>query len=346
VGTQVDFSLGMAVETAYGVPVVVSRFFESPVKWQYKPVKVQGKGMRPTKVVDRLNRNTLARIEVTGEQEVEIGTKGFGLLLQAALGSVTNTLIKVGLTAYQQVHTLTLTDPVNSYTVQGVLPFLGGGAANPHTFTGCVVDGITLEAKEGEILTAKLDWLGRDMVTNIAAAAASYPVSELFTFVHGTISTGTITPPTATSLAFAGVTIANVSEFSLSIKNGLDKGGYNLGGAGKRTRKNEIGPRKISGKIKAEYTDNTLRDAYINQTPLGLVLTFQYTAGGSLGTDGIGDPVYPTLQIVLPAILTKGDIPASDGGSPISLDIDFDAFDNGSAAQAIWIVYRTTDVTP
>ena len=43
--------------------------------------------------------------------------------------------------------------------------------------------------------------------------------------------------------------------------------------------------------------------------------------------------------------LLKGEVPASKDGSPITLSIDFEAFDNGSAAQPIWIVYRTLDTT-
>ncbi|MEB0303816.1 phage tail tube protein [Cryobacterium sp. 10I1] len=346
-GTQVDFSLGLAVETVYGTLVTVTRFFESAVKWKYKPVKVQGKGMQPTKAVNRLNRNTLARIEASGEQTIEIPTKGFGVLLQAVFGTLTNTLVAAGATGYQQVHTLATTDPVKSHTIQGVLPTLGGGAGNPHTFSGCVADAITFDVKEGSILTAKIDWLAKTMVTSTAAAAATYPVADLFTFVQGTIFKDITSVPTSTDLAKGTTALANVTEFSLTVKNNLDKGGYNLGGAGQRSRKNLLGVRSITGKMKIEYTDNIMRDAYIAQSSLGLVLTFTYTAGGTLGFDLVGpDPIYPTFQIVLPAILLGGDIPSSNDGQPITLDIDFEAFDNGTAAQSIWVVYRTADLVP
>ncbi|MEB0001602.1 phage tail tube protein [Cryobacterium sp. RTC2.1] len=344
--TQVDYSLGLGVESSYGTAVTVGRFFESEVKWKYKPVKVQGKGMQPTKAVNRLKRNTLARIEASGDQEVEVLTKGFGVLLQAVFGGLTNTLVAAGATGYQQVHTLATTDPVRSHTVQGVLPTLGGGAGNPHTFTGCVADSITFDVKEGGILTAKIAWLAKTMSTSISAAAASYPVADLFSYVNGAIYKDVTSVPTTTSLAVGTTALANVTEFSLTVKNNLDKAGYNLGGGGVRVRENLLGVRSITGKMKIEYSDNLLRDAYIAQTPLGLVLTFTQVASGALGYDLTPDPIYPTVQIVLPSLLLGGNIPESNGGAPIVIDIDFEAFDNGTAAQPIWVVYRTADTAP
>ena len=93
---------------------------------------------------------------------------------------------------------------------------------------------------------------------------------------------------------------------------------------------------ELSGKMTAEYTDNTLRDAYLSQSAMSLVLTFEHNVAVS-GT------LKPTLQIVLPAIRLKGEVPASDGGNAIKQSIDFEAFDDGVSAQPIYVVYRTLD---
>jgi hypothetical protein len=334
-GTQLDFSVGLAAESTWNTAVTVSRFFESEAKFKWDVKRVQGKGLRPTKGVQRLNRNTPSRFEGGGVQMVEANTRGLGILLNAVLGSVTNTLVSGG--TYQQVHTLTQTDPVNSYTIQEVLPLVGGGAGQPHTFTGCVADTLDLEVKEGDIVSFKIGWLAAKLSTAIGAAATSYPATDgLFTFTQAAIAIGgTLTAPTATALAsITGSPLATISDPSLSIKNNLDKKNYNAGGAGFMSRKPVLGARQIMGKFTAEYTDNVLRDAYLAKTPLTLLLTFTHDDGVSV------------LQIALPSILLNGDIPTSNGGDPVEVPVDFEVFDNGTAAQPIWVIYRTLDTAP
>lgn len=337
--TQLDFSVSIAKETTYGQVATPTRAIESEAKFKYDIQKVQGKGMRPSKRVQRGKRSSLARLVASGDTPFEIPTSGFGLFLNAVLGVVTNTVVPtLTPTRYQQVHTLTKTDPIDSYTIQEIIPLIGGAAGQPHTFTGCVADSIDIEAKEGEIVTAKISWLGKGMNTATPAAAAVYPggnADGVFTFVHGTIGlSGTLTPPTATVLgSLSGSPAANISDISVSIKNNLDTGGYNLGGAGSRSRKNVLGVGAITGKLTAEYDSNTLRDAYLNQTFLPLVLTFLHDDGVSV------------LQIILPAILLKGEVPTTNGGAPATQSIDFEAYDNDVAAESIYVVIRTVDTT-
>lgn len=340
--TQLDYSVGLGKEATYGVGVTPTRFFESDASMKYDVQKTQSKNFRAGSRVNRQNRNVLKHIEVSGDQTIEAATKGLGFLLEAVFGVNTNTLVpSTTPPVYQQVHTLRTTDPVTSYTIQEVLPTIGGGAGQPHTFVGCVADSIEFSAKEGGIVECKLSWLGKDMNTATAAAAASYPVGdELFTFVQGSIGyAGSLTEPTPTALAaLSGQASSNINDFSLSVKNNLDSGGYNFGGKGKRSRPNVLGMAELTGKLTAEYTDNTLRDAYIAQTPLPLVLTFTSADADANGGKG------PILQIVLPAILLKGEIPTSNDGKPIEQSIDFEVFDNATASKPIWVVYRTYDI--
>ncbi|MGZ0067861.1 phage tail tube protein [Microbacterium arborescens] len=341
--TQLDFSVGIGKETTYGAPVAPTRFVESPAKIKYDVKTVQSKGLRPGKGVNRLNRHSVARFEGSGDLSLDVPTRGFGFLLNAVMGAVANTLV-AGTTPplYQQNHTLSTTDPVPTYTIQEVLPTLGGVNSHPHTFTGCAFDSLELSAKEGSIVEAKFALTARELQTAFAAAATSYPADDsLFTFVHGAIGIGgTLTEPTTTApAALSGTPAANVADFSISVKRALDSDGWNLGGAGLRSRAPVLGRPELTGKLTAEYTDNTLRDAYLSQTPLPVVLTFTHNVIAS-GTHK------PMLQVVLPAVRLKGEIPSSDDGNPIKISADFEAFDNGTAAQPIWIVYRTLDTTP
>jgi hypothetical protein len=345
--SQVDFSVGMGKETTYGVPVVASRFFEAEAKMKLSISRVQGKGLRPTKTVNRLSRSSISRYEVMGEQQVEALTSGLGYLINAVMGSVTSTVIPTATpAAYQQVHTLSDNDPVASYTIQEVLPMLGGVGVGVHTFAGCVAESLDIEAKEGAVVTAKISWLGKDVAHGGTPAAASYPASDaMFTFVHGAIvHGGVLVPPTATAVASltGGTAAVNIVDFSLSIKNNLDTGGFNLGGAGKRSRVNALGIRAISGKVTAEFSDEVLRTAFTSQTPMPIVLTFAHDV--SMATVS-SVAIYPTIQIVLPSVIFKGELPTSNGGAPITMSLDFDAYDNGTAAEPVWITYRTLDTS-
>ncbi|KQR91288.1 MAG: hypothetical protein J0I33_00120 [Microbacterium ginsengisoli] len=331
--TQLDFTVGLAKETTYGTAATVSRFFETEAKAKYDVQTIKGKGLRPTKGVARTSRHSISRFEGSAEIELDAPTRGLGYLLNALMGAQTTTLVAGAL--YQQVHTLSTTDPVPSYTMQEVLPVIGGLNAYPHTFTGCVFDTLDLAVKEGEYVSAKFGLTMRQLSTLVAAAAASYPTDDtLFTFVQGAIIIGgTLTPPTNTAMAtLSGTAAVNITGLDLSLKRNLDKGGWNLGGAGLRSRAPQLGRPEITGKLTAEYIDNTLRDAYLSQTALPVLLTF--TSGVSV------------LQIVLPAVRLGGEVPTSNGGDPITQEIPFEAFDDGSAAQPIWIVYRSTDTAP
>ncbi len=338
--TQLDFSMGLAKETTYKTAVAPSRFFESEAKLKYDVNTVTGKGLRPTKGVDRTSRNSIAHFEGDGDIELDVPTRGFGFLLNALLGSVTSTLIPTTTPSfYQQNHVLSITDPVPTFTVQEILPALGGANAYPHTFSGCAFDSLELSAKEADTLSAKFSITAAQLSTAFAAQATSYPSDDaLFTFVHGSIGIGgTLTEPTTTALAsLSGTPAANVQDFTVTVKRNLDDAGWNLGGAGYRSRPPALGKPELSGKLTVEYTDNALRDAYLAQTTLPLVLTFTHDVAVS-GT------YKPTLQIVLPAVRLQGEVPTSNGGDVITQSVDFTGFDNGTAAQPIWFIYRTLD---
>ncbi|CAH0310369.1 hypothetical protein SRABI128_04490 [Microbacterium sp. Bi128] len=115
-----------------------------------------------------------------------------------------------------------------------------------------------------------------------------------------------------------------------------------MGGAGLRSRRPVYGRPEISGSFTAEYSSNVLRDAYLAQTPLALHLTFTHSDVISTG----GSASNALLQIIIPSLRLKGDVPGSNGGEPITQSIDWEAFDNDTASQPIYIVYRTLDTTP
>lgn len=346
--TQLDFSLGIGQESVYGTPVAVTRFPESDAVLKYEIGTVDGKGLRPRKGVKRLQRNSVSKYEGKGSISLDVSTRGFGYLLNAVMGSVQNTIIPSSTPPlYQQNHTLSTADPIATYTIQELLPTIGGDNTFPHTFTGCAFESVEISAKEGGILEAVFEVITRALSTTEAAATPSYPTDDaLLTFVHGSVKIGSgaaPTLPTATSLAFYSQSSSvNVKDVTVRVKRNLDGNGWNLGGAGLRSRRPVLGRPEISGSLTVEYTDNTLRDAYLAQTPLAMVLTFTHDAVISSG----GAATTAALQITIPSLRLKGEVPGSNGGEPITQSIDWEAFDNGTAAQPIVISYRTLDTLP
>jgi hypothetical protein len=343
-GTALDVSIGLGAETTYGTEVAVTRFFEAAETFDKKLGLEQGSGLRPGKRVNRLNRNVVTKTEVAGDLSLDLTTRGLGYLINAVLGSVTNTLVPSSTPpVYQQVHTATLTDLLRSYTIQKGLPPLNGGSVVPITMLGCMADTLDLDVKGTGIVSGKIGWVGKDAKRDTPYAAPSYPVDAgLFTNVHASLSLGgTVTPPTLTALATGGTAVNNFRDFSLSLKNNLDSDGFNIGGAGKRSRANQLARLEITGKGTAEFESTTLLDAYWSQTELPLVLTLSHdvTIEPTLGLKSL-------IQVVLPSVRLKGDTPKSNGGAPITQSIEFEAFDNGIAAQPIYIVVRTLDTAP
>ena len=337
--TQLDCSIGLKKETTYGTGVTVDQFLEfTSESLDRKATYVQGKGLRVGARVARADRRYLGKEVSEGGITVEAASKGLGILLNAALGTVTTTVVPAQTPAvYQQVHTPATTDPLNSYTIQKGIPPLGGGATTPITFLGAQCKSLELSAKAGDIVEVATDWTAREVVTATAYAPPSYPTGiELFTFVHGAICVGgTVTGPTATAIATGGTAVANINEFSLKWDNGLDDAGWNLGGAGKRSRRAVAGVGGLSGKLTAEYDSTVLRDAYLAQTDLSLLLTFTHSAT-------IGTNAKPVLQVWVPVINLEGGLPTANGGDVITQSIDFTGLDNLTNAP-LTIVYVSTD---
>ena len=337
---QQDAQLGIKAETTFGTAATVDQFVEySSESFDRKPVYAVSSSLRPGMRVARGRRRVLVKEDAAGSLTFEAPTRGLGTFLKAALGAVTNTAVVGDATVFQQVHTPAVDDLAKSYTIQKGLPLLAG-AVQPMTFLGCMCEALSIDFGNSAIVTISTDWVAREVKTDVALATATYPLADLFTFVHGAITLGgTVTPPTATALASGGTAVANIVSGSVKWENALDGGGWNLGGAGRRSRAAALGQGKIGGQIVAEYDSNVLRDAYMAGTPLAMVLTFQHS--GTIGTAS-----KPTLQVVIPSIYLEGELPKTNNGAPIQQSIGITGLDPEVAGtKPIYVVYRSLDTT-
>jgi len=336
--TQLDVALGLKEETTYGTYVVPDKFPEFiSEEFAWEPTFSEGTANRYGRRTIMGSRRVLVKEQVTGTFEMEAATKGLGILFKAALGTGVSTVASGS--AYQQLLTPTISDPLPSYTIQKGIPLVGGGAAQPISFLGCVCTGFELAAKNGAVPTLKFNWVGKGVDTASAFATPSYPAGlELFSFVGGSIKIGgSVTPPTTTALSSGGTAAGNVTEVELTYEGVTDEGGFFLGGSGKRGRRQTAGVRSLTGTITAEYDSNTLRDAFLNQTDLALVLKFEHNSI-------ITGAIKPTLEITIPVIRLDGELPkAGEAGEVITQSIGFTMVDGGVATHPVYVAIITAE---
>lgn len=329
--TPQDASIGIFVESTYKTPGTPTRwweYYDESLDWD-KNVK-QGKGLRPLSRVDRSGRRTVPSAMGKGDFSLECISKGMGLFWQGCLGAGVSTNVSTGV--FQQVFTLGDTPP--SWTLQKGIPELGG-TVDPYTFEGVMVDTWELDFPNADICAVKATLDIGDLITSQAYTAPSYASApNLFHFAGGSVSTGTLTPPTATALGSAVTNVGDIRGGSLVVGNNLGGNRLNMGGAGRKSKPYIGGNRSIQLKLDAEYDATTFRDAVLNETPLCVLLNW---IAGSL-TAG-----FETLQVIIPELKADSELPKTNGQDLVIQSMSFTGLDNLTAAQPIWVVSRTSD---
>lgn len=341
---QSDYTVGLGKETTYGTAVAPTRFYSADATLKETVETVQGKSHRPGHRVARAAARPIVKRESSGDITLDAMSVGLGFILAAFFGGATTT--QIGATAaHQQVHTMRKSDWSDSYTIQQGIPRLGSSVVDAYTYAGAQCASLDIEAKDAQIVSIKSSWIARSLVLDQPLAPASYPAAlELFTYVGGAVALGggAFTAPTATALATGGAAIADVREVSLSLSNGLDSNGFNLGSGGRRSRpaayRGGAGD-AISGSLTLEYSSRTFVDAYLAQADLSLILTFQ-------GTQEIAEGIVPVLQLVVPLVRLDGDVPTSNDGDVITVQHRFTGLSGAIAPEPVYAVYRSLDTAP
>lgn len=327
----IDSSIGIAKETTHKTYVAPTRHYDfnsESLKWTKN--SKSGRGIRVGSRVARASRRVVPTAEGGGDFSVDVMSRGMGLLWDAAFGQNTNTSVPAG--GYQQV--FTIADSLAPYTIQkGVVR--PNGTVDALSFLGCVCSGFEIDSPNGEIITAKFTWDAADFTTAQSYVTPSYPTEgEVMHFGQVTAAIGgTITAPTTTALgSSASALTVCVRDFNLQVNSNLDSKRFCYGGSGRKAQQIAM-TRAITGKFTAEYDQTTLRDAFLNDTNVSILIT---ATGSSIGTNNAA------LQIVLPVTRLNGDIPEAQAGGVVTIDHSFEVFDGLSQAP-ITLVAVTAD---
>lgn len=323
--TQLDSVLTLGREAAYGQTAPRTdalQFTQETI--DYKLTATDSQGMRPGRRTTQPFQRAINKIEVGGDVTTDCYAAQLGIMLEAFMGNAVHTQLP-GSDAWQHLYT-PQADPLPFYSFQKQVPLLNSDQLQLFTFTGMQCSALELDLKNGADPTIKTTWVGCNLdTTDTQADVPVYPVDDyIFTFVDAAITIGgTVTPPTATALAAGGTEVATVTDATITLDNGVDSAGFNIGGKGARTRPVAALLQKLTGKLTAEFSDTAFWAAYQGQAPLSLVLDFAGPAA-----DG-GNPY--ALQVFLPVIKLEGELPQVQAGSIVTQSVSFTAFHDVTA---------------
>ena len=323
IGAGIGASLGIKTEATFNTAVTVDRFYEfNSESTKYVKNTVVGQGLRAGGLVPRSQRRVVTTFAASGDFEIDLPSKGLGLLLAHSMGSFPTPSTTAGVYTY----VFTLGDPyTKSFTTEVGVPEYDGQMTSKK-LTGCKIASFDLSVGAGDIAKGKftIDAAGLTQTEASVATPSFSAATNLFHFAQGAITDNVST------------TYANIKDFDISVDNALKTDRYNLGSVGAKQEPIINGFRNITGKITAEFTDTVLLAKFLADTTAGLKLTFTGAAIGS-GSE------FETLEIKLPAVKFDGDTPAVSGPGVIDVTFNFTAYDDGTNAP-LTITYKTTDI--
>lgn len=335
--TPQDYSLNVSTEASYGTYLAGTRAFEfNDESFDFTPERADGRGLKVGARGDLAYRSVDTIKQGAGSLTIPAATKGMGILLSAALG--TNSVTLVSGSTYQ--HNYTLGDTPSSLSIQKGAPRTTSGTVDAYSFLGCMVDSWSFDGANSDLPTFTFDFDIRSLDTAQSFAALTYPslaTGSFYSFKDAaTTYGGTVTNPTTTAIATGGTTVTDFRDFKFEVNNNLAKDRFNMVGTGLKSKPTP-GFREITGSFTAEYDATTYRDDYIANTSRPLVVT--YTSAESLST---GTSI---LQFVFPDIKLRSAIPVANNGDLVTVEHQFKAYQATTSAQMIYVVLRTSDTT-
>lgn len=318
IGSGLSAQLMMKAESAYGTPVTVDRAYEFNTESISHDLVEIGSGGLGRGTVLRSDRVKSFTRNHSGDIEMDVLNKNFGLLFQHMLGQNTVT----GATA-NKTHTCVLDSLAQQgkfMTVQVGRPDVGG-TVRAFTYEGGKITSWELMCDVDGPLKLKTSWDFENVLTATALATPSWVATqEMFIFNEGAVTIGGST--------------AYAKSLSLTGTRALSTDRRFLGG----TKKEPLagGMTEIGGSLGMEFEDLTHWGSAIAGTVQAMVFTF------TLATIIPTTAVAFSLTITLPAVKFLEAKPNVGGPSIVPLSLPFKALDNGSDP-VISLVYVTSD---
>ena len=258
----ISSQLGLVAESTYGTGVVVTRFLEFlSESMKLDVARVESKGLRSGQRMQRFDHWAAGKRAASGNIEMEVANRGFGLLLTTmGLGALTTTASGTG-----WKHRGTIGDLFGDMmTIQVGRPDVSG-TVQPFTYLGCKVAEWELVQEIDEILKLNLTVDARDETTATALASATAPtLSELYHWggFALTVGGGAFEP----------------TSFKLGCNNGLKTDRHHLRGATLKKEPIEEKMREVTFEMDGEFESLTAYNRYVNGTDTAIIATWTAVA--------------------------------------------------------------------
>lgn len=314
--------------TGYGSPSTVTRFLEfTKESLKLDQQRIESAGIRAGNTVLRSDRWKVNKKGVKGDLELEVPTKGFGLVLAHVFGKDAVITTPVGGTLTRD-QTFTLGDPFNrSLTIQKGVPDTAGGSSNVRAFTevGCKLTDMELDNDVDGFLNAKLTVDGQDERTDIALATAAYAAAfETLSFIGA-------------QCTVAGANV-DARKAGIKLSRGFADSRYFLRGNTKKKEPLLNALADISGDIELEFDSLAHYNRFASSTEAGAMAAITMLWQGAL----IETTLNYQLLITMPLCRFEGDTPEVDGMDVVAVDYPFKVLWDGTT-EPITVVYRSTD---
>lgn len=318
IGSGIGAQVGLGEESAYGTLVTPTRFLEfNSESIEVDVGKLESRGIGSGRFL-RADRVKTYVKSAKGSLELDVMTKGFGLVFKHMLGSYANTLV-----AGSERKATVTPDPAalagKSLTVQVGRPDVGG-TVRPFTFKGGKVADWELKCALDDILKLNLNLDFQGVETTTALAAASYPTgAEAFVFTEGALTLG------GTTTAVKSVSVKGNNALALERRFLAN------------TKKEPIanGEATVLGDLDCEFEDLAAYTAWVAGTQAELVLTF-----ASPTVIAGGGPY--KLVVTLPKVEYRGSTPKVGGPDLVMQPRPFKALYDGTN-EIITLAYHSTD---
>jgi hypothetical protein len=325
IGSGLGAQIGIAAETTYGTYVAPTKFPEfNKESLVLKKTTATSSGIAAGRLMARSDRRVVTQREAAGSIDLEVPNKGFGILLQALMGTTVTPVQQGATTAYLQTHTLA-DNFGKSLTIQKGVPLTTGTVVDK-TFVGCKVISAEFSCEVGGMLMCTLEIDGRNCDETQTLAVASYPTTSVFHFGQMGLKTGSFGAETA---------LDGVRKVSIKIERpaATDRFYANQSALKAEPILNDL--TKISGSLEMDYVATTVDDLHTSDGATSLVWEFI----GSVIEGAFSE----TFRIKLPAIKVDDSPPTVEGPEVVKPTFNFTALYDGTNATAI--EYMSADVT-
>lgn len=328
IGSGLAGSFGVVPESVYGTYVAPTRFHEVN-KASMKKVKntVQGGGLAAGRFAQLGSRRVVTTMAGSGSIEMEVPSKGFGIILNSLFGGTVTPVQQAASAAYLQTHPIA--DNVGKFlTAQSGIPDTAG-TVRPYSFLGTKILAAEFSCGVDELLTVKVDFDCRDVSESQGLASVSYIAGQQPRhFGEMAVKFG----------AFgAEAAVQGIRKVTLKVERPQATDRFYANNAGLKSEPIMNDWVKVSGSFDADYVDKTiLADRFAADSSTSLV----WEMVGPI----IASTFAQTFRLRVPQIFLDGDTPDLDGPGIVKGSFPFVGQFDGTNA-LVTAEYMSTDVT-